>query len=72
MVSASGSKPIAFIAFDSMGTRCNECMKEVHAEQIVEVSRLGHVATLGPDAQAKRAAIQRKFSLALWHCHVRR
>jgi CRISPR-associated endonuclease Cas1 len=47
-------------------TRCNECMKEVHAEQIVEVSRLGRVVTLGPEAQEKRAATQRINTQAVW------
>lgn len=51
-------------------TRCNECMKEVHVEQIVEVSRLGRVATLGPAAQAKRAATQRINTQAVWDWHA--
>jgi CRISPR-associated endonuclease Cas1 len=46
--------------------RCNDCMKEVHVEQIVEVSRLGRVATLGPEAQAKRASTQRINTQAVW------
>jgi hypothetical protein len=46
--------------------RCNDCMKEVLVEQIVEVSRLGRVVTLGPEAQAKRAATQRINTQAVW------
>jgi CRISPR-associated endonuclease Cas1 len=46
--------------------RCNDCMKEIHVEQIVEVSRLGRVVTLGPEAQAKRAATQRINTQAVW------
>jgi hypothetical protein len=50
----------------SRRTNCNECMKDIHAEQIVEVSRLGRVVTLGPEAQARRAATQRVNTQAVW------
>jgi CRISPR-associated endonuclease Cas1 len=45
---------------------CNECLKETNAERIKQVARLGRVAKIGPEAQAKRAASQRINTQAVW------
>jgi CRISPR-associated endonuclease Cas1 len=46
--------------------RCDECMKEIHSEQMKQIVHLGRVAKVGAEAQAKRAAAQRINTQAVW------
>ena len=51
----------------SRSTNCNECRKDIHhPSNMIEVARLGRVVTLGPEAQAKRAATQKINTQAVW------
>jgi CRISPR-associated endonuclease Cas1 len=51
---------------DRRQTNCGQCAKDVNIERITDAARLGRVAAVAPEAQAKRAATQRIKAQARW------
>jgi hypothetical protein len=51
---------------DRRQTNCGQCAKDVNIERITNAARLGRVAAVAPEAQAKRAATQRIKAHARW------